>query len=212
MLAACHKHGVPVTPRGTGTGNYGQAMPLSGGVVLSLADMNAVTSDLDRPRRRRPGRHRRRYRQGNARSFGPGTAASPVDLRNRLDRRLHRRRLGRRRLDQLRRLARFRQRAAPARRHHGGRTARARTDRRGSAQGDARLRHQRHHHRGRDAADAAYDWVDVIVGFDSFMGAARYGNALACQDGLLTKLVDADRRAGAVALFQAPPEVPAAKA
>ena len=36
---------------------------------------------------------------------------------------------------------------------------------------------------------AAYDWVDVIVGFDNFMGAARYGNALACQDGLLTKLI-----------------------
>ena len=44
VLAACHRHGVPVTPRGTGTGNYGQAMPLSGGVVLSLAEMNAVTS------------------------------------------------------------------------------------------------------------------------------------------------------------------------
>jgi FAD/FMN-containing dehydrogenase len=36
---------------------------------------------------------------------------------------------------------------------------------------------------------AAYDWVDVIVGFDNFMGAARYGNALACQDGILTKLI-----------------------
>src|SRR3954471_22799226 len=44
VLAACHRHAVPVTPRGSGTGNYGQAMPLSGGVVLSLADMNAVTS------------------------------------------------------------------------------------------------------------------------------------------------------------------------
>ena len=44
VLAACHRHGVPLTPRGTGTGNYGQAMPLSGGVVLSLADMNAVTA------------------------------------------------------------------------------------------------------------------------------------------------------------------------
>ncbi|TIT58124.1 MAG: FAD-binding oxidoreductase, partial [Mesorhizobium sp.] len=39
---ACHRHGVPVTPRGSGTGNYGQAMPLSGGVVLNLAEMNAV--------------------------------------------------------------------------------------------------------------------------------------------------------------------------
>ena len=36
---------------------------------------------------------------------------------------------------------------------------------------------------------ASYDWVDVIVGFDSFMEAARYGNALACQDGILTKLI-----------------------
>jgi FAD/FMN-containing dehydrogenase len=36
---------------------------------------------------------------------------------------------------------------------------------------------------------SAYDWVDVIVGFGSFMDAARYGNALACQDGLLTKLI-----------------------
>src|ERR1044071_6139427 len=44
VLAACSRHGVPVTPRGTGTGNYGQAMPLSGGVVLSLADMNEVKS------------------------------------------------------------------------------------------------------------------------------------------------------------------------
>ena len=34
VLAACHRLGIPVTPRGTGTGNYGQAMPLSGGVVL----------------------------------------------------------------------------------------------------------------------------------------------------------------------------------
>ena len=37
VLAACHRHGVPVTPRGSGTGNYGQAMPLSGGVVLSAS-------------------------------------------------------------------------------------------------------------------------------------------------------------------------------
>ncbi|MEM8795328.1 MAG: FAD-binding oxidoreductase [Pseudomonadota bacterium] len=41
-LKICHSMGVPVTPRGTGTGNYGQAMPLSGGVVLNLAEMNAV--------------------------------------------------------------------------------------------------------------------------------------------------------------------------
>ena len=36
---------------------------------------------------------------------------------------------------------------------------------------------------------AAYDWVDVIVGFDSFAAAARFGNALGEEDGILTKLV-----------------------
>jgi FAD/FMN-containing dehydrogenase len=42
VLAACYRHGVPVTPRGTGTGNYGQAMPLSRGVVLDLSGMAKV--------------------------------------------------------------------------------------------------------------------------------------------------------------------------
>jgi len=41
-LAACHALGIPVTPRGTGTGNYGQAMPLSGGVLLDLSRLNRV--------------------------------------------------------------------------------------------------------------------------------------------------------------------------
>ena len=36
---------------------------------------------------------------------------------------------------------------------------------------------------------AAYDWVDVIVGFDSFDTAAAYGLALGEQDGILKKLL-----------------------
>ena len=36
-LRAAFARGVPVTPRGGGTGNYGQAMPLRGGVVLDLS-------------------------------------------------------------------------------------------------------------------------------------------------------------------------------
>jgi FAD/FMN-containing dehydrogenase len=43
-LKVAFAHGVPVTPRGTGTGNYGQAMPLSGGIVLNLQNMNKVKS------------------------------------------------------------------------------------------------------------------------------------------------------------------------
>jgi FAD/FMN-containing dehydrogenase len=42
VLAAGFKFGVPVTPRGSGTGNYGQAMPLNGGALLNLAEMNKV--------------------------------------------------------------------------------------------------------------------------------------------------------------------------
>ena len=42
VLKVCHELDVPVTGRGSGTGNYGQAMPLSGGVVLHLKDMNAI--------------------------------------------------------------------------------------------------------------------------------------------------------------------------
>ncbi|HTJ56313.1 MAG TPA: FAD-binding oxidoreductase [Devosiaceae bacterium] len=44
ILRAAYKHGVPVTPRGAGTGNYGQAMPLSGGVILNLINLNKVVS------------------------------------------------------------------------------------------------------------------------------------------------------------------------
>jgi FAD/FMN-containing dehydrogenase len=41
-LAACVRHRVPVTPRGAGTGNYGQAMPLKGGVVLDLSALDQL--------------------------------------------------------------------------------------------------------------------------------------------------------------------------
>jgi len=44
VLKEAHRLGIPITPRGAGTGNYGQAMPLSGGIVLNLADMNHVKS------------------------------------------------------------------------------------------------------------------------------------------------------------------------
>jgi FAD/FMN-containing dehydrogenase len=42
VLRACYRHDVPVTTRGAGTGNYGQAMPLAGGCVLHLKNMASV--------------------------------------------------------------------------------------------------------------------------------------------------------------------------
>ena len=41
-VAACHRHRVPLTVRGGGTGNYGQAMPLRGGIVLDLSELTAI--------------------------------------------------------------------------------------------------------------------------------------------------------------------------
>jgi len=41
ILAACREARVPVTVRGGGTGNYGQCVPMDGGVVLDMTAMNA---------------------------------------------------------------------------------------------------------------------------------------------------------------------------
>ena len=42
VLRCCHGLGIPVTARGAGTGNYGQSIPLHGGVVLDLSRMDAI--------------------------------------------------------------------------------------------------------------------------------------------------------------------------
>ena len=44
VAAACARHGVPLTLRGAGTGNYGQCVPLAGGVVLDLSGLRQVRS------------------------------------------------------------------------------------------------------------------------------------------------------------------------
>ncbi|RKN39061.1 FAD-binding oxidoreductase [Streptomyces hoynatensis] len=42
LLSLAYRHRVPITPRGKGTGNYGQAIPLRGGAVLDLTGCNRV--------------------------------------------------------------------------------------------------------------------------------------------------------------------------
>ena len=44
VAAACFRHGVPLTLRGSGTGNYGQSVPLKGGVVLLMDSLREVRS------------------------------------------------------------------------------------------------------------------------------------------------------------------------
>ena len=44
VLGACWVLDIPVTPRGGGTGNYAQAVPLAGGIVLDMKRMNRIRS------------------------------------------------------------------------------------------------------------------------------------------------------------------------
>jgi FAD/FMN-containing dehydrogenase len=190
-LAACHRHGVPVTPRGTGTGNYGQAMPLSGGVVLSLAEMKEVTSispgmvtsgpgavlaDMDRATRAHSGQelrlHPSTYATASIGGFIAGGSGGVGSINFG----------GLRDLGNVLSLRVATMQSSPLMLELHG------TD----------LQKVMHAYGTNGVITevsmpltASYDWVDVIVGFDAFMDAARYGNALACQDGILTKLVTA---------------------
>lgn len=42
VAAACVKYKAPLTVRGAGTGNYGQCVPLEGGVILDTTRLNAI--------------------------------------------------------------------------------------------------------------------------------------------------------------------------
>ncbi len=42
VVSACVQRNVPITIRGSGTGNYGQTTPLAGGVVLDMTGYNAL--------------------------------------------------------------------------------------------------------------------------------------------------------------------------
>jgi hypothetical protein len=56
VLRACYAHDVPVTTRGAGTGNYGQAMPMRGGCVLMhMKPHEQGEGGRTRPRDRRAG-------------------------------------------------------------------------------------------------------------------------------------------------------------
>ena len=57
IAAACFRHNVPITARGGGTGNYGQAVPLHGGAVVDMTALDTI--EWQRPGMLRVGAGRR---------------------------------------------------------------------------------------------------------------------------------------------------------
>jgi FAD/FMN-containing dehydrogenase len=187
VLAACFARDVPVTPRGAGTGNYGQAMPLAGGVVLDLsgldkvleiapgrvrAEAGAILADIDRQTIAHSGQELRLHPSthktatiGGFVAGGSGGVGSIMwgglrDLGNVIS------------LDVLT------MEASPRRLTLRGEDL-----------------HKVSHAYGTNGIivacemplSPAYAWVDVIVAFDDVMAAARCANAVGVMDGLLKK-------------------------
>ena len=97
VLRYCYAHDFPVTARGAGTGNYGQAVPLRGGVVLDLARMDKIEEIRpDGVAVCEPG-VRLGALENEVAQGGVGTAVLPFDDYQSLARRLSRRRLRRHR-------------------------------------------------------------------------------------------------------------------
>jgi FAD/FMN-containing dehydrogenase len=55
VASACARHRVPVIARGGGTANFGQGIPLEGGIILDMTQMNKVLWVKDRVVRAEPG-------------------------------------------------------------------------------------------------------------------------------------------------------------
>jgi len=188
VLAAAYRLDIPVTPRGAGTGNYGQAMPLTGGILMNLAEMNRITS-IDRGRV----------------VCEPGALLIDVDKAAEASG------------QELRMYPSTRATASVAGFVAGGsggvgsiswgglrdfgnvlrvRLATLEAEPRALELTGADL-HKAVHAYGTNGIitevemplAAHYDWVDLIVGFDSFDAAAAYALALGEQDGILKKLV-----------------------
>jgi FAD/FMN-containing dehydrogenase len=187
VMAACFELRIPITPRGTGTGNYGQAMPLSGGVVLDLSGMNRVTAiapgrvvaepgavlaAIDQQTRPHSGQelriHPSTYHTASIGGFIAGGSGGVGSIRWG----------GLRDCGNIVRLKVATMEAHPRVLDLAGDDL-----------------HKVAHAYGTNGIITevemplapAYAWVDVIVGFPTLKEATAYGNALGEQDGLLTK-------------------------
>ena len=186
-LEAAFALGIPVTPRGTGTGNYGQAMPLSGGIVLDLsgfdrvrhiapgrvvAEPGAVMAAIDRETRPHSAQeiriHPSTYNTASIGGFIAGGSGGVGSIRWG----------GLRDAGNIIRLKVVTMEAAP---------------RVLELTGDDL--HKVSHAYGTNGIITevemplapSYEWIDLIVGFESLKAAAFYANAVGESDGLLVK-------------------------
>jgi FAD/FMN-containing dehydrogenase len=188
IAAACFRHNVPITARGGGTGNYGQAVPLHGGAVV---DMTA----LDTIEWQRPGMLR----------VGPGRRMIDIDRETRpngWELRMH---------PSTKRTATIGGFVAGGSGGVGsvtwgglrepGNVAAARivtmeAEPRVLELREAEAQGVNHAYGCTGLITAlemplapAWNWMDVIVAFPSFMDAVRFGYAVALADGIVKKLV-----------------------
>jgi len=188
ILKVCYQHDVPVTTRGAGTGNYGQAMPLNGGCILHLNHMNKVKEiapgrvivepgclikDLDAECIANSGQEVRMFSStwatatiggfiaGGSGGIGSIRWGSLRDLGNIIRLRVVT-------METEPRILEFRGEEL-ARVSHAYGTNGIITE--------LEL-----------PLAPAYDWVEMAIGFDDFMEAATYTDAVANEDGILLKL------------------------
>jgi FAD/FMN-containing dehydrogenase len=189
VMAAAFELQIPLTPRGGGTGNYGQAMPLSGGVVLDLSGMKQVKTvapgrvvaepgtilaALDQHTRRQSGQelrlHPSTYQTASIGGYVAGGSGGVGSIRWG----------GLRDCGNIIRLKVATMEASP---------------RLLDLTGDDL--HKVAHAYGTNGIITevemplapAYEWLDLIVGFPTLRDAMVYGNSLGEQDGLLLKNV-----------------------
>jgi FAD/FMN-containing dehydrogenase len=202
VLRTCYRHDVPVTTRGAGTGNYGQAMPLEGGCVMHLRNMNAVKQiapgrvvvepgcllkDVDAATKAHSAQELRMFSStwatatiggfiaGGSGGVGSCTWGALRDLGNIIRLRVVT-------MEEDPRILEFRGEELPRVSHAYGTNGIITEIEMPLA--------------------PAYDWVEMFVATDDFMEAARFAEELANQDGILTKLISVYEAPTAHAYFQ----------
>lgn len=188
IAAVCVKYRVPLTVRGAGTGNYGQCIPLKGGVILDMTRLNAI-----------------RWIKPGLACVEPGVKLAAFDKRSR-------------EIGWELRMAPSTYRTATIGGFIAGGSGGIGSITYGQLRDRGNLQavrvvtmedeprvielrgddvHKVNHGYGTNGIiieleiplSSAYGWAELIVSFDNFITAAKFGQALGDSDGLIKKLI-----------------------